>query len=105
VFCIIFHIPLKTPLLWYFNLHIGSITNWGDFHKIFLDKFTEEMTIGALMDEFFTLVMSPKYKIKYFNQSFTTFLNKFKYGTMPSPKLQIKVYANALPTTISMFVK
>jgi hypothetical protein len=32
-------------------------------------------------------------------------LNKFKYGTTPAQELQIKVYANAFPTPISMFIK
>jgi len=32
-------------------------------------------------------------------------LNKFQEGTTPTQELQIEVYANALPTLISMFVK
>jgi hypothetical protein len=57
------------------------------------------------MSDLFSLVMNPKERVKYFNQRFTIVLNKFKDGTKPTQELQIKVYANALPTPISMFVK
>jgi hypothetical protein len=49
--------------------------------------------------------MGPKEKVKYFNKRFTTILNKFQPDAKPSQELQIEVYANALPTSISMFVK
>jgi hypothetical protein len=38
------------------------------FQKDFLDKFTEETIIGALMAELFTATMSSKEKVEYFNQ-------------------------------------
>jgi hypothetical protein len=92
---------------WYFNLPVGSITSWTKFQKDFLDKFAEETTTGALMAELFTTTMSSKEKVKYFNQRFTTILNKFHPEAKPTQELQIKkeVYANALPASISMFVK
>jgi hypothetical protein len=49
--------------------------------------------------------MSSKEKVKDFNQRFTTILNKFQPEAKPTQELQIEVYANALPTSISMFVK
>jgi hypothetical protein len=49
--------------------------------------------------------MSSKEKVKEFNQRFTTILNKFQPEAKPTQELQIEVYANALPTSISMFVK
>jgi hypothetical protein len=75
------------------------------FQKFFLDKFAEETTIGALMVELFAATSSPKEKVKYFNQRFTTILNKFQPEAKPTQELQIEAYANALPTSISMFVK
>jgi hypothetical protein len=90
---------------WYFNLPVGSINSWMKFQKYFLDKFTEEMTIGALMAQLFSATMGPKEKFKDFNQRFTTILNKFQTDAKPAQELQIEVYANALPTSISMFVK
>ena len=48
---------------WYFNFYIGSITSWTKFHKDFLDKFAEETTTGALMDELFAATMSSKNKV------------------------------------------
>jgi hypothetical protein len=54
--------------MWYFNLPVGSITNWMKFQKDFLDKFVEETTIGALMAELFVATMSSKDKVKEFNQ-------------------------------------
>jgi hypothetical protein len=57
------------------------------------------------MAEIFTATMSPKEKVKYFNQWFTTILNKFQLEAKPTQELQIEVYTNALPTSISMFVK
>jgi hypothetical protein len=90
---------------WYFNLPVGSITSWTKFQKDFLDKFAEETTTGALMAELFTATMSSKEKVKDFNQWFTTILNKFQPEAKPTQELQIEVYANALPASISMFVK
>jgi len=90
---------------WYFNLQVGSITSWTKFQKDFLDKFAEEIATGALMVELFSTTMCPKEKVKYFNQIFTMVLNKFQLEAKPSQELQIEVYANALPTSISMFVK
>jgi hypothetical protein len=90
---------------WYFNLPVGSITSWTKFQKDFLDKFAEETTTGALMAELFAATMSLKERVKYFNQIFTTILNKFQPAAKPTQELQIEVYANALPTSISMFVK
>ena len=57
------------------------------------------------MDELFAVAMSSKEKVKDFNQWFTTILNKFQPEAKPTREFQIKVYANALPTFISMFVK
>jgi hypothetical protein len=50
--------------MWYFNFHVGSITSWTKFQKFVLDKFVEETTTGALMDELFTTTMSSKEKVK-----------------------------------------
>jgi hypothetical protein len=90
---------------WYFNLPVGSITSWTKFQKDFLDKFVEETIMGDLMAELFSTTMSSKEKIKYFNQIFKTTLNKFHPKAILTQDLQIKVYANALQTSISMFVK
>jgi hypothetical protein len=49
--------------------------------------------------------MGPKEKIKDFNNRLTTILNKFERDAKHAQELQIEVYANALPTSISMFVK
>jgi hypothetical protein len=90
---------------WYFYLLVGSITSWTKFQKDFLDKFVEETTTGALMVELFATTMSSKERVKEFNQRFITILNKFQPKAKPTQELQIKVYSNALPTSISMFVK
>jgi hypothetical protein len=65
----------------------------------------EETTIGSLMVDFFATTMTPKERFKYFNQIFTTILNKFQPAVKPTQELQIQIYANALPASISMFVK
>jgi hypothetical protein len=75
---------------WYFNLPVGSITSWTKFQKDFLDKFAEETTTGALMEELFAATMGPKEKVKYFNQIFTTILNKFQPEARPTQELQIE---------------
>jgi hypothetical protein len=90
---------------WYFNFPVGSITSWTKFQKDFLDKFVEETTTGALMAELFAATMTPKERVKYFNQIFMTILNKFQPVAKPTQELQIEVYANVLPASISMFVK
>ena len=57
------------------------------------------------MDELFAATMSSKEKVKDFNQRFTTSLNKFQPKAKHTQEFQIEVYANALQTSISMFVK
>jgi hypothetical protein len=57
------------------------------------------------MDDLFVATMSPKERVKYFNQRFMTILNKFHPVEKPTQELQIEVYANVLPASISMFVK
>jgi hypothetical protein len=57
------------------------------------------------MAELFAATMSSKERVKYFNQIFTTILNKFQSEAKPTQDLQIKVYANSLLASISMFVK
>jgi hypothetical protein len=57
------------------------------------------------MAELFVATMSSKERVKYFNQIFTAILNKFQPEAKPTQELQIEVYVNALPTSISMFVK
>jgi hypothetical protein len=90
---------------WYFNFPVGSLTTLTKFQNDFLEKFVEETTTGALMDELFMATMNLKERVKDFNQIFMTILNKFQLTTKPTEELQIEVYANALPTSISMFVK
>jgi hypothetical protein len=51
------------------------------------------------------VITSPKEKVKDFNQRFTSILNKFQPEPKPTQELQIEVYNNALPTSISMFIK
>ena len=57
------------------------------------------------MAELFTATMILKERVKDFNQGFTTFLNKFQHEAKITQELQIEVYANDLPASISMFVK
>jgi hypothetical protein len=49
--------------------------------------------------------MISKDKVKDFNQIFTTILNKFQPEAKHTQELKIEVYANALPASISIFVK
>jgi hypothetical protein len=106
VICRIFSYTFENSAsTWHFNFLVGSITSWTKFQKDFLDKFAEETTTGALMAELFAATMTPKERVKYFNQGFTTILNKFKPATKPTQELHIEVYSNALPASISMFVK
>ena len=57
------------------------------------------------MDKLFTATMISKEKVKDFNQRFTTILNKFQPEAKSPQELQIEVYVNSLPTSISMFLK
>jgi ribosomal protein L31 len=59
----------------------------------------------ALKAELFAATMTPKERVKDFNQRFMTILNKFQPVAKPTQELQIEVSANALPAYISMFVK
>jgi hypothetical protein len=57
------------------------------------------------MAELFTTTMTPNERVKDFNQRFMTILNKFQLVETPAQELQIKVYANTLLNSISLFVK
>ena len=57
---------------WYFSLVQGSITNWEEFNKAFLDKFGEDKTPALLALELSRIKMEPKERIKDFNQRFLT---------------------------------
>jgi hypothetical protein len=57
------------------------------------------------MAEIFVTTMSPKEKVKYFNQRFTTILNKFQPKAKPTQELKIEVYTISLLASISMFIK
>jgi hypothetical protein len=57
------------------------------------------------MAEIFSATMNPKEKVKYFNQRFTTILKKFQPEATLTLELQIEVYTNVVPTSLSMFVK
>jgi hypothetical protein len=106
IVCILFPYTFENSAsMWYFNLPMGSITSWMKFQKYFLDKFSEENTTGALIDELFAATMTSKERVKDFNQIFKTILNKFQPEAKPTQELQIKVYVNALPASISMFMK
>jgi hypothetical protein len=48
------------------------------------------------MAELFAATMTPKERVKDFNQRFMTILNKFQPAAKPTQELQIEVYANAL---------
>lgn len=82
---------------WYVNYPVGYVHNWNEFQAKILDKFGEDKTPGALM------VLNER--IKYFNQRFTKILNKFKDTEKPIEKIQVEVYYNVFPTSMSMFVK
>jgi hypothetical protein len=83
--CILFHYTFENSAsTWYFNLLVGSINSWTKFQKYFLDKFVEETTLGALMDQLFPATMEPKEKVKTFNKIFTTILKKFQPHARPT---------------------
>jgi hypothetical protein len=70
VVCIMFPYTFENlTSTWYFNLPVGSINSWMKFQKEFMDKFVEETTIKALMDQPFSATMGPKEKVKDFNQN------------------------------------
>jgi len=57
------------------------------------------------MAKLFASTMTPKERVNYLNQIFMNILNKFHPMEKPTQELQIEVYANALPASISFFVK
>ena len=68
---------------WYFSLVQGSITNWAEFNKAFLDKFEEDKTLALLALELSRIKMEPKERIKDFNQIFLTLKNKIHIASQP----------------------
>jgi len=90
---------------WYFSLVQGSITNWGEFNKVFLDKFGEDKTPALLALELSRIKMEPKERIKDFNQRFLTLKNKIPIASQPPEDIIIENYTSALPKYSGMFVK
>jgi len=70
-----------------------------------MDKFGEEKTLDTLMVELSQIKMNDKEHIKDFNQRFTTLINKFHVGTLPSKVIRIGFYMRALPLMTTLFVK
>jgi hypothetical protein len=75
------------------------------FERDFLNKFGEEKTLATLLRELISIKMEKKEKIKYFNQHFTTILNKFHVDVEPIEALTVEYYTSSLHPSIAMFVK
>ena len=90
---------------WYFSLVQGSITNWAEFNKSFLDKFGEDKTPALLALELSRIKMEPKERIKDFNQRFLTLKNKIPVASQPPEDIIIENYTSSLPKYPGMFVK
>ena len=106
VVCRLFPLAFKgKATVWYFSLTQGSITSWSDFSQAFLNKFGEDKTPTVLALELARIKMESKERIKYFNQSFLTFLNKIPVASQPPKDIIIENYASALPKYLGMFVK
>ena len=91
---------------WYFSLVQGSITNWEEFNKAFLDKFGEDKTPALFLAlELSWIKMEPKERIKYFNHRFLTLKNKIPVASQPPQDIIMENYTLALPKYPGMFVK
>ena len=90
---------------WYFLLVQGSMTNWAEFNKAFLDKFGEDKTPALLALELSQIKMELKERIKDFNKRFITLKNKILVASQPPEDIIIENYTSALPKYPGMFVK
>jgi len=90
---------------WYHSLLVGSITNWGDFKKAFLEKFAEEKTPSMLLNELRNLKMGNKKKSKDFNRQFAAIPNNFPMDSPPHDSITSYYYMTRLPANIVMFFK
>lgn len=65
VSCILFPCILDDrATVWYHNVLVNSIQNWGVFKRIFLEKFVEDKTPTMLLKELGSLKMEQKEKVK-----------------------------------------
>jgi hypothetical protein len=89
----------------YFILHVGSITDWDRFERVFMRKFGERKTIVSLHNELGAIIMDTRERVKYFNQRFLNVIIKFPHEFSPAQSLAIEYYTTALTLSIGMFVK
>jgi hypothetical protein len=85
--------------------HLGSITEWDDFERLFIRKFGERKMTASLHKELGAIKMDKKEKVKYFNQRFLNVLIKFPHDVAPAQSLAIEYYMTMLTPSIGMFVK
>jgi len=90
---------------WYFSLPQGKITRWNDFETAFMKRFGEDKTSTTLVLELLRIKMTPKEKIKDFNQRFMKLMNKILKDSRPGDNVIIEFYTIALPTSIDIFFK
>lgn len=91
--------------IWYHNLPINSIHNWGTFNCIFLEKYVDDRTLAMFPKELGSLYMEEKEKVKYLNQRFLRIWNKFSADMKPHDIITVDYYTSTLPTSIVQFVK
>ena len=76
-------------IVWYHNLPVNSIHNWGMFKRMFLEKIVDEKTPTMLLKELGSLKMESKEKVKDFNHRFLCIMNKFAACTKPHDSIII----------------
>jgi len=70
-----------------------------------MKNFGEDKTPITLVLELSRIKMTPKEKIKYFNQIFLTLMNKMPEYFIPTDIVIIWFYTISLPSSIFIFVK
>lgn len=82
VMCLLFPFTFENKVATrYYTLPVALIANWNQFQKVLMCNFGDDKTLTTLLRELVSFNMDKKEKVKYFNQHFTTLLNKIPANT------------------------
>jgi hypothetical protein len=87
------------------NLPPSSISSWDNFERVFIRKFVEQKTTTSFCNEFGTIRMGKREKVKYFNHGFLNVLTNFIVDITPAQSLATKYYTPTIIFYICMFFK
>jgi hypothetical protein len=89
----------------YISLSQASITIWNTFETTFIKKFRDDKSPTTLVLDISRIKMEIKEKVKYFNESSLTLMNKISLTSKPTNDVSTEFYSSTLPISMPLFMK